>query len=399
MSRSDAPVVLTLNAGSSSVKFALHPVLEEKPSETPTLSGQVSGLGGEAALSYAAPDEPAQRVALGPDDGDHEGAWRAVFEIVEARLGGHAPAAIGHRVVHGGADFAAPVLIDGAIYAKLETFAPLAPGHQPHNLAGVRAARSRWPNAPQVACFDTAFHRTQSRLAQEFALPRRYAEQGVIRYGFHGLSYDYIAHAAPAIIGEAAHGRMIVAHLGHGVSMCAMRDGRSVSTTMGFSALDGLPMGKRCGAIDPGVLLHLMAAEGYDRSRLEHLLYKESGLFGLSGVSDDMRALEASDAPEAAFAIDYFIHRCAHAVGGLAADLGGLDALVFTAGIGEHSARVRAGVLERLAWLGLRLDDAGNASHGPCLTLSDSAVSAWVIPTNEELTIARAVATFLSEAA
>ncbi len=392
-----AQAVLTLNAGSSSLKFA---VFELMPTGSlnpdPLLRGHAQGFGGDASLTLQRQSEPSATQPLAPDaspDRAHHGAaLEAALTVIDGELGGRALVGVGHRVVHGGADFAEPVVLTDEVVAKLDALSPLAPGHQPHNLAGVWAARGKWPNTTNVACFDTAFHRSQPRVAQLFALPRSYAEAGVIRYGFHGLSYDYIASIAPDVIGEAGRGRMIVAHLGHGVSLCGLRDGQSVATTMGFTALDGMPMGKRCGAIDPGVLLHLLQTDGMTPEALADLLHHRSGLLGLSGVSDDMRALEASDAAEAREAIDYFIHRCVREIGGLAACLGGIDALVFTAGIGEHSTFIRAKVIDALSWLGFSLDEQANARGGPRLTHEGGAPSAWVLATNEEWVIAERTA-------
>jgi acetate kinase len=298
-------------------------------------------------------------------------------------------AAVGHRVVHGGEHFAAPVLIDDAILDQLEKLAPLAPLHQPHNIAPIRVISRIAPDIPQVACFDTAFHRTQPPVAQLHALPRDLSATGVKRYGFHGLSYEYIASVLPGIVGDAARGRVVAAHLGNGCSMCAMRDGKSVTTTMGFTALEGLPMGTRSGAIDPGVLLYLLTERGMSVADVSDLLYHRSGLLGVSGVSNDMRKLLASNAREAAEAIELFVYRINRELGSLVAALGGIDALVFTAGIGEHAAPVRARVCESAGWLGIRLDPAANAAGGPRISAADSPVSAWVVPTNEELMIAR----------
>jgi acetate kinase len=294
--------------------------------------------------------------------------------------------AAGHRVVHGGLAYDRPVRIDNAVLESLQSLVPLAPLHQPHNIAAVRAVAEIEGRLPQVACFDTAFHRTQARVAQTFAIPRALTEQGVRRYGFHGLSYEYIARRLPDVVPGAR--RVVVAHLGSGASMCAIADGRSVESTMGFTAVDGLPMGTRTGALDPGVVLYLLQELGYDAGRIERLLYKESGLLGVSGISNDMRDLLASSEPAARDAVELFVyHICKH-LGGLAAALGGIDTLVFTAGIGENAAPVREAVCRNAAWLGLRLDPAANERNGPCISTADSAVSAWVIPTNEELMIA-----------
>jgi acetate kinase len=297
--------------------------------------------------------------------------------------------AVGHRVVHGGEQFAAPVLVDDPILDQLEKLAPLAPLHQPHNLAPIRVIGRIAPNVAQVACFDTAFHRSQPPVSQIYALPRDLSATGVKRYGFHGLSYDYIASVLPGLVGDAARGRVVVAHLGNGCSMCAMRDGESVATTMGFTALEGLPMGTRSGAIDPGVILYLLTERAMSVADVSDLLYHRSGLLGMSGISNDMRTLLASNAREAADAVDLFVYRITRELGSLAAALGGLDVLVFTAGIGEHAAPVRARVCENAAWLGIRLDAAANLSGDPRISTADSPVSVWVVPTNEELMIAR----------
>ena len=381
-------VVLTVNAGSSSVKFAGFAVdgdgvLDERP----VVRGQVGGLNDRPVLTIADHGRDPAREDL-PAGHDHGAALGLVLERIERRLGEERVIAVGHRVVHGGLAFSEPVLLTDEAAAALEKLTPLAPNHQPHNLAGFRAARKRWPDAPHIACFDTAFHRTQEKPAEQFALPRALTEEGVLRYGFHGLSYEYIAAAAPGIMGDAPHRRMVVAHLGAGASMCAIRDGGSVATTMGFTALDGLPMGTRCGDVDPGVLIYLLEEKGMSVAGLADCLYNRSGLLGMSGVSADMRALEASDDPHAEEAIAYFAHRCVREIGGLAAAMGGIDALVFTAGVGENAAAFRARVVEGCAWLGMALDGEANAGHGPRITLPGEGASAWVVPTNEELMIA-----------
>jgi acetate kinase len=295
---------------------------------------------------------------------------------------------VGHRVVHGGTKFHAPVLVNPETLAELETLNPLAPLHQPHNVAVIRAVVQMAPNLPQVACFDTAFHRTQPAVVQAFALPRRYAEEGVRRYGFHGLSYEYIASVLPTIDRRAAEGRTVVAHLGNGASMCALSGGRSVATTMSFTPLDGLVMGTRSGAVDPGVLLYLMKQHGMDADALQRLLYYQSGLLAVSGISSDMRTLLASSDRRAAEALDLFVYRITRELGSLAAALGGLDALVFTGGIGENAISIRTRVCRDASWLGLEFDEEANANGGPCISRKGSRVSAWVIPTNEELMIA-----------
>jgi acetate kinase len=317
----------------------------------------------------------------------HDEALGFILKWVAAQQGAD-PVAAGHRVVHGGEAFAAPVRVDAAVLAKLEELVPLAPLHQPHNLAAIRAMAALRPGLPQVACFDTAFHRTQPRLAQIFALPRELTGQGIKRYGFHGLSYEYISGALAGYMGDGARGRVIVAHLGNGASLCALRDGISVATTMGFSTLDGLVMGTRGGNLDPGVLVYLLR-QGWDVARIENLLYRESGLLGVSGMSSDMRDLLASADAHAQEAVALFAYRIMREIGSLAAALGGLDALVFTGGIGERAAPVRSAVCEQLAWLGVALDTAANDKAGPCITQPQSKVSAWVIPTDEELVIVR----------
>jgi acetate kinase len=297
--------------------------------------------------------------------------------------------AVGHRVVHGGADFAASVAIDDAVLERLEALVPLAPLHQPHNLAAIRAIQGQMPGLLQVACFDTAFHRNHPELADWFALPRRFYDEGIRRYGFHGLSYEYIAHALREVAPDVANGRVVVAHLGSGASMGALHNGRSMDSTMGFTALDGLPMGTRPGALDPGVVLHLMRAHAMDADALERLLYHECGLKGLSGISNDVRALLASDNPRAARAIDLFVYRICRELGALTAALGGLDGLVFTAGIGERSPEIRARVCDQSAWLGIQLDEPANRAGGPRISTAGSRVRVFAIPTDEELMIAR----------
>ena len=379
--------VLVLNAGSSSLKFQLFGLGDAGLQAE--LRGQVDGLGGEPRFSAASADgAPIERHALDPAVRDATRAVQWLWGWLQPHLDDGRLLAAGHRVVHGGAAHAAPVRVDDALLARLEALVPLAPLHQPHNLEPIRALAARRPELPQVACFDTAFHRTQPREAELFALPRAFHAEGVRRYGFHGLSYEWIARRLPEVSPRAAAGRTVVAHLGSGVSMCAMLAGRSVATTMGFTALDGCPMGTRTGSLDPGVVLWLQRERGMSLDAVESLLYRESGLLGLSGVSADMRVLLASGEPAARDAIDYFTYRLAREVGSLAAALGGLDALVFTAGIGEHSPEIRAEVMRRCAWLGLQPDDAANAAGGPCLTAPGSPVQAWRIETDEERLIA-----------
>jgi acetate kinase len=320
----------------------------------------------------------------------HEDALAALLRWLEGHFQDHRLVAAGHRVVHGGLLYTAPVRIDASVIVELRRLIPLAPLHQPHNLAAIAALSKLHPALPQIACFDTAFHHTQPEVATAFALPRRLTAEGIRRYGFHGLSYEYIASVLPDILGPAeADGRVVVAHLGSGASMCAMHRRKSVATTMGFTALDGLPMGSRCGNLDPGVVLYLIQEKGMTAQAVSDLLYHSSGLFGVSGVSDDMRTLLASDDPHAANAVALFVYRISRELGSLAAALGGLDALVFTAGIGEHAPEIRRRVCEQAVWLDVHFDEAANAAGGPRITITGSAASAWVIPTDEDLMIAR----------
>ncbi len=383
-----AEAILVLNAGSSSLKFSVF--LGGEP-PAPLLRGQLEGL--FTRPRFVARDHGGvageKTWAAGTRLG-HDGAIEFLFAWGRGgALRGHRIVAAGHRVVHGGLKFTRPVVIDPEVMAALEAFVPLAPLHQPHNLEAIKAVAGHAPGLPQVACFDTAFHRTQPAVAQSFALPRRYAEEGVLRYGFHGLSYEYIASVLPGTDAWAAAGRTVVAHLGNGASMCAMKGGRSVASTMGFTAVDGLPMGTRCGALDPGVLLYLMDRHRMDARALEKLLYQQSGLLGVSAISGDMRTLLDSPAPQAAEALDLFVYRIGRELGSLAAALGGLDALVFTGGIGENAAAIRAHVCRDAAWLGLKLDAEANDAGGPRISHVESRVTAWVIPTNEELMIAQ----------
>jgi acetate kinase len=375
--------ILVLNAGSSSIKFSVF-----SADLTPGPHGQVEGIGTAPRLQISGqPDITPE----GATAADHAGAIRLIHNWLEAHHAGeHELAAVGHRVVHGGLTYDRPVRIDAAVIKALDELVPLAPLHQPPALAGIRAMAEAAPTLPQYACFDTAFHHSQPRLAKLFALPRRLTDEGVIRYGFHGISYEYIASVLPP---EIAGGRVVVAHLGNGASMCAMHAGKSIATTMSFTALDGLPMGTRSGAIDPGVLLYLLQQRGMTPHELEDLLYHRSGLLGVSGISSDMRTLQASDRAEAKEAIALFCYRIVRELGSLAAALGGLDGLVFTAGIGEHTPAVRAAVLRKSRWLGLTLDDAANARHGPRISQPGAVPAAWVIPTDENLMIARHVRT------
>lgn len=379
--------VAVLNAGSSSIKFAVHGAEGEAP---PLCHGQIEGLGTAPHLILRDPAGATLREARFDAAGfGHDAAAIAIEGLVRAFCAGRDLIGFGHRVVHGGRAHAAPARVTPALIAELAALVPLAPLHQPHNLAPMRALAAHFPGLPQVACFDTAFHATQPAVARAFALPRELTAEGVIRYGFHGLSYEYIARRLAALAPGLARGRVIVAHLGNGASACALRDGRSVASTMGFTAVDGLMMGTRSGALDPGVLLYLMDRHGMDARALETLLYRQSGLLGVSGIAADMRTLRASASPAAAEAIALFCYRLAREIGSLAAALGGLDGLVFTGGIGEHDGATRAEVARLSAWLGVAVDPARNDM--PCCRISAEAatVETWVIPTDEEWMIAR----------
>ncbi len=382
-------MIAVANTGSSSLKVSLYDLCEGKL--TLALRGLVDRL--DSAPSFTAKDAAGQVIGQrGWEDVaklGHDAALRHVIEFMRELVPDIQLRGIGHRVVHGGLTYASPVTVTPQVLAELDALSPLAPLHQPNNLAAVRLAFDVLPGVPQVACFDTAFHRSNAEVAQIYALPFELHEAGVRRYGFHGLSYEYIATRLPEVAPKLAQGKVIALHLGNGASACAMDSGRSVASTMGFTALEGLPMGTRCGELDPGVLIWLMDQRGMDARALETLLYKRSGLLGVSGISSDMRVLLASDAPRARLAIDIFVHRIVREIGSLAAELGGLDALVFTAGIGENASEIRRRVVEGCAWLGLRIDDAANQARGPLISSADSACSAWVIPTDEELMIAR----------
>ena len=381
--------IAVLNAGSSSLKFSLFS--ERGDALELTARGQAEGL-------YTAP----RFVAKGRDGktlaqkswGDgaklgHDGALDYLVGFLRAELGEQRLAGVGHRVVHGGLEYSRPVRVDAKVLAALEKYVSLAPLHQPHNLAPIRALLARAPELPQVACFDTAFHRVQPEVAQAFALPRSITDRGVRRYGFHGLSYEYIAHALPEHDASAAAGKTVVLHLGNGSSMCAMANRRSIASTMGFTAVDGLPMGTRCGSLDPGVILYLLDEMKMDARAIEKLIYQESGLLGVSGISSDMRALLDSDETSAKAAIDLYVYRIGRELGSLTAALGGLDAIVFTAGIGENSAVLRERVCRDARWLGVEIDSSANDAAGPRISTAASRVSVWAIPTNEELMIAR----------
>ena len=384
-----ADAIVVLNAGSSSIKFSLF--LARGAELALDVRGQIEGL-------YTAPRfvakgrDGAQRSEKSWPPGTklgHDAALRHLLDFLQTELADDRLVGVGHRVVHGALDFREPVRMDAAAIAQLEKLVPLAPLHQPHNLAPIRALLAAAPELPQVACFDTSFHRTNPEIAQRFALPAELYEAGVRRYGFHGLSYEYIASVLPQYDAEAASGRTVALHLGNGASMCALAGGRSVASTMGFTAVDGLPMGTRTGALDPGVILYLMDERGMDARAVERLIYNESGLLGVSGISSDMRTLLGSDDPRAQLAIDLYCYRIRRELGSLAAALGGLDAIVFTAGIGENSPAIRARVCRDAAWLGVELDAAANAQGGPRISAAGSRVAVWSIPTNEELMIAR----------
>jgi acetate kinase len=384
-----ADIIAVLNAGSSSIKFSLFAQTEEGP--LVVARGQAEGL--YTSPRFVAKDDGGAVIGEKKwGDGvklGHAGALEHLVAFLRERLAQHRLIGVGHRVVHGGQEYTRPVRVNAAIVAALEKYIPLAPLHQPHNLTPIKTLLERLPQLPQVACFDTSFHRSQPPVAQAFALPKAITDRGVIRYGFHGLSYEYIAGVLPRCDERAAAGRTLVLHLGNGSSICAMDEGRSVASTMGFTAADGLPMGTRCGNLDPGVVLYLMDELKMDVRAIETLIYQESGLLGVSGVSSDMRTLQESTDPRAAAAIDLFAYRIGRELGSLAAALKGVDAIIFTAGIGENSATLRKRVCRDAAWLGVELDEAANARNGPRISAVASRVSAWVIPTNEELMIAR----------
>jgi len=386
---------LILNAGSSSLKFC---VFQQSPGASWQVEarGQIEGIGTSPRLTVK-DSRGTKLVDDKLDAGIRDG--RAAIDTLagwlRSKYGGGRVVGVGHRVVHGGPRFRGPTVVTHQILTELKELTPLAPLHQPHNLAPIEAIFERMPDVPQVAVFDTSFHRGHSPVATVVPLPRELCRGGVERYGFHGISYEYIASVLPEVAPEVGNGRVIVAHLGSGASMCALKGGKSIDTTMAFTALDGLCMGTRPGAIDAGIVLYLFQQLGLSVKQVEEVLYKKSGLLGISGISNDMRDLLGRSEPEARLAVDYFVYRAAKEIGALAAVLGGLDALVFTAGIGENSAEIRQRISQTSAWLGIELDDAANASKGPRISTSRSKVSAWVIPTNEELMIARHTASLL----
>lgn len=383
--------ILVLNAGSSSIKFAAFDRADSATGPRLIGEGYVAQLGTEFELHVMRADgtllEKSRKASTGGSF-DHDAAMVWMFAWFNAHRGGLEIAAVGHRVVHGGQRYSEPVRVSNEVLRDLDTLVPLAPLHQPHNLKAIRVIRERWPDVTQVACFDTAFHRTQPKVSQAFALPRAITDAGVRRYGFHGLSYEYITTQLPRILGDRASGRIIVAHLGNGASLCALIDGKSVDSTMGFSALDGLVMGTRCGTLDPGVVLYLLQQLHMTPHEVSELLYSHSGLLGVSGISGDMQVLLASADPYAAEAIDLFVHRIVCEIGSLAASMGGLDALIFTGGIGEHAAPIRDRICRALAWLGAVLDDKANSSGHELINAPSSALRLAVVPADEESMIA-----------
>jgi acetate kinase len=386
--------IAVINAGSSSVKFALYDAAKD---EHCLFRGQVAGIGVAPRLKVVGDDGfiVEERDFSAAQGFDHGAATREIIATGRTLLKGEPVAAFGHRVVHGGVKYDAPVRVNEAVLNDLATLEPLAPLHQPHNLAPIRAILKAAPQIPQIACFDTAFHRTQSYLAQAFALPRRFAEEGVRRYGFHGLSYEFLVLRLKELAPDLADKRVVFGHLGNGASLCAVKDGRSIASTMGFTAVEGLMMGTRCGSIDPGVILYMMQHHGMDAAAIEGLIYRQSGLLGVSAISSDLRALRASSDPTAKEAIALFVYRIVRELGSLVAALGGLDALVFSAGIGQHDALTRAEVVDGSRWTGAILDPARNAQSEGLISADNSSVAVWVIPTDEERLIARHTAAML----
>jgi len=381
-------VVLTLNAGSSSLKFAAFH-FDNSSKLDPLASGEIEGLGTGAAKGRikTVRGETAE-IGLARSGADHDAAMAAILDWLRKSGDDRSVAAIGHRIVHGGLDLIEPTLIDEQVLAKIRRLILLAPLHQPHNIAGIEAATKAFPSVPQVACFDTAFHRGHPFVDDTFALPRSYYDEGVRRYGFHGISYEYIARELRNVAPSVALKNVIIAHLGNGASMCAVHDGRSIASTMSFTALDGLSMGTRCGQLDPGVVLYLMAEKKMSVDEISDLLWKNSGLKGMSGISQDMRELEASDSPAARDAIAYFVSRIRRELAGLAATVDGVEAVVFTAGIGENSWKVREAVLKGMEWMGIHLDAEANRANVQIISAKHSPTIVFIIPTNEELMIA-----------
>jgi len=392
--------ILVLNAGSSSIKFAVY-----RRSNKNTLDvlyrGEIDGIGQQGRFVIQKTSESVTTSGAFLLDEKisvikHEDALLILFDWIEQHTSELQFIAAGHRVVHGGIDFSGPVIMDAKVETQLEKLIPLAPLHQPHHLAAIRTLHQLKPEMVQVACFDTAFHRSMPLVEQIYAIPRIFFKTGIRHYGFHGLSYEYIARVLPDYLDKAAQGRVIVAHLGHGASMCALKDGKSMATTMTFTPLDGLPMGTRSGSVDPAVVLYLQREKGMTVEAVSDLLHNQSGLLGMSGISSDMQELLASDHPHAVEAVELFVYRVARELGSLAAALGGLDALVFTAGIGEHAPSVRAKICHAATWLGVCLDEIANQRNESRITEANSPVSAWVIPTNEELIIAQQAYTLAS---
>ncbi len=385
--------ILILNAGSSSVKFALFS--SEEPLNIID-NGMVDGIGDNLVLEVDGSDNQSSNTPLPTaDHPNHNGAVALILAYLDQSFDGLKIVAVGHRIVHGGMDYSKPALLTNAVIKELEKLAPFAPLHQMQNLAGVKAAQHAFPDAVQYGCFDTSFHRQHPWVNDAYGLPREYYDEGVRRYGFHGLSYEYIHLELTSIATDIANSRVIIAHLGNGASMCAMKDGKSYASTMGFSPLDGLPMGTRCGQIDPGALLYLMDQKGMNADEITKLLYYQSGLKGLSGLSSDMRKLLASDTKEAAQAVDYFVAHTRRELGSMAATIDGIDALVFTGGIGENARSIRARICDNLGWIGAGLDEARNEANETIISTDESHTKIMVIPTNEELTIARKASLFI----
>lgn len=394
--------ILVVNAGSSSLKFAIYHTNKAGVLSRINCRGEITGIGHHPYLTV----HNSQGDILEIEDQfltdikrtqSPEHAFSVLLDWIAHRLDGLPLTAVGHRVVHGGESYSTPVIVTEAILRELKKFIPLAPLHQPHQLAAIETLIEQQSEIRQVACFDTAFHRNQPLIAQQFALPRALKKKGILKYGFHGLSYEYIASRLPEYLGDLAEARVIVAHLGHGASMCAMKARKSVATTMTFSPLDGLPMGTRCGSIDPAIVFYLMREKGMEVDAVADLLHNQSGLLGVSEISSDMRELLEHDSPQAAEAVDLFVYCAGRELGSLVATLGGIDALVFTAGIGEHSVLIRERICHEATWLGIRIDEAANAAESPRISTMDSQVSAWRIPTNEALIIAEHTVRIIGE--
>ena len=389
-----AECIAVVNAGSSSVKFGVYDIGGH---ETPLLRGQVEQIGVSPALTATDADGAVvTNKVWDPQGFGHAEAMEAIIETMRSALPGSTVKGVGHRVVHGGTHFTKPTEISAGVVAELEKLAPLAPLHQPHNIAPIKALAGREPPIPQVACFDTSFHQSQPEVAQAFALPRELSRSGIRRYGFHGLSYEFVSGRLREIAPDHAEKRIIIAHLGNGASLCAIHHGESVATTMGFTAIDGLMMGTRCGSLDPGVLIYLMDERGMDARAVEKLMYKQSGLLGVSGISSDMRELRASQDPDARTAIDLFVYRIVREIGSLAASLGGLDGLVFTGGIGQRDGKSRTEIISGYAWLGAAMDVEKNQTGDGRIDSPQSRIPIWVIPTDEELIIARSTIAVLN---